>query len=118
MAENAALKSRVSDLERELEEALCKLKLGSVGGGAKVVTLALRSEGEGKKDLVSQYLFKEVQLDFTPEMQVLYMLFERYCTKNINISQTAYKILLNFRSKIQLDHPVILQELVSGVGEM
>lgn len=54
MAENAALKSRVSDLERELEEALCKLKLGSVGGGAKVVTLALRSEGEGKKDLVKQ----------------------------------------------------------------
>ena len=64
MAENAALKSRVSDLERELDEALCKLKLGSVGGGAKVVTLALRSEGEGKKDLVSQYLFKEVQLDY------------------------------------------------------
>ena len=54
MAENAALKSRVADLERELEEALCKHKLGSVPGGAKVVTLALRSGVEGKKDLVSQ----------------------------------------------------------------
>jgi len=54
MTENAALKSRVADLERELKEALCQLKLGSVPGGAKVVTLALRSGVEGKKDLVKQ----------------------------------------------------------------
>ena len=77
--------------------------------------------GRGEERLgksVTTHLFKEVQLDFTPEMQVLYMLFERYHTKNRNISQTAYLILLNFLSKIQLDHPVILQELVSGVGEM
>ena len=33
MAENAALKGRVADLERELEEALCKLKLGSASPG-------------------------------------------------------------------------------------
>jgi len=57
LAENAALKTRVADLERELEEALCRLKLGSASPGpAKVVTLALRSEKEKAKetDLVQQ----------------------------------------------------------------
>ena len=57
LAENAALKTRVADLERELEEALCRLKLGSASPGpAKVVTLALRSEKEKAKetDLVSK----------------------------------------------------------------
>ena len=55
MAENVALKGRVADLERELEEALCKLKLGSASPGpAKVVTLALRSEKQKKPDLVFQ----------------------------------------------------------------
>jgi len=57
MAENAALKGRVADLERELEEALCKLKLGSTSPGpAKVVTLALRSKKQKEPDLVQQAL--------------------------------------------------------------
>jgi len=57
MAENVALKGRVADLERELEEALCKLKLGSTSSGpAKVVTLALRSKKQKEPDLVQQAL--------------------------------------------------------------
>ena len=56
--ENAALKSRVAKLERELEEALSKLKLGSASPGpATVVTLATGSDNKGEKqkepDLVS-----------------------------------------------------------------
>jgi len=60
--ENAALKSRVADLERELEEALCKLKLGTASPGpAEVVTLAPSSDAEGEKqkepDLVQQAMY-------------------------------------------------------------
>jgi len=64
LAENAALKGRLAEMERELEEALARLKLGGCGspgspGGAstKTVTLALRSDSvEGKKepDLLQQ----------------------------------------------------------------
>jgi len=57
--ENARLKGRVADLERELEEALCKLKLGTASPGpAEVVTLAPSSDAKRKKqkepDLVQQ----------------------------------------------------------------
>ena len=38
-------------------------------------------------------IYREVHLDFTPEMDVLSMLFERCHTKNKVISQTAYKML-------------------------
>jgi len=60
--ENARLKGRVADLERELEEALCKLKLGSASPGpAKIVTLASSSDAEGEKqkepDLVQQAMY-------------------------------------------------------------
>jgi len=63
LAENAALKGRLAEMERELEEALARLKLGggspgSPGGAStKTVTLALRSDSvEGKKepDLLQQ----------------------------------------------------------------
>merc|ERR1719210_2485754 len=62
LPENAALKGRLAEMERELEEALARLKLGgscSPGGAAstKTVTLALRSDSvEGKKepDLLQQ----------------------------------------------------------------
>merc|ERR1719336_3253985 len=61
--ENAALRGRLAEMERELEEALARLKLGgsspgSPGGAStKTVTLALRSDSvEGKKepDLLQQ----------------------------------------------------------------
>merc|ERR1719219_335617 len=65
LAENAALKGRLAEMERELEEALARLKLGgscspgSPGGAAstKTVTLALRSdsvEGNKEPDLLQQ----------------------------------------------------------------
>ena len=51
--------------------------------------------------------YREVQLDFTPQMDVFYMLLERWHTKNTNRSLEQYLIYFNFLSKIQMDHPVI-----------
>ena len=53
--------------------------------------------------------YREVQVDFTPEMEVLYMLFERYHIKNRKRSFKQAIKYFNFRSKIQLDHPVQVQ---------
>ena len=41
-----------------------------------------------------QYCYREVQLDITPEMEVLYMLFERCHTKirKISLKQTVHEI--------------------------
>ena len=41
-----------------------------------------------------QYCYREVQLDITPEMEVLYMLFERCHTKirKISLKQTVREI--------------------------
>ena len=54
--------------------------------------------------------YREVLLDFAPEMELFYMLFTRWHAKNTTkeISQTPYGI--NFRSKIQLGNPVFTSE--------
>ena len=49
---------------------------------------------------------REVQLDFTPEIDVFYTLFDRCHTRNRKRSLKQNKEYFNFRSKIQLDHPV------------
>ena len=59
--------------------------------------------------------YMEVQLDFTPgmEVHVLYMLLERFHTKNRKRLLQQHLKYFNFRSKIQLDHPVhVLHPLV------
>ena len=47
-------------------------------------------------------MYREVKLDFTPEMEVLYVLFERCHNKNRKISLKQHTTYFNFRSKIQL----------------
>ena len=65
-------------------------------------------------------MYREVQLDFAPEMEVFQMLFERCHTKGSLKQHTKY---FNFRSIIQLDHPVndwnpsIIQGLNAKVKE-
>ena len=51
-------------------------------------------------------MYREVQLDFAPEMEVFHMLFERCHTKSIEGSLKQHTKYFNFRSIIQLDHPV------------
>ena len=51
-------------------------------------------------------VYREVQLDFTPEMEIFFMLFGRCHTKNQKRSLKRHIKHFNFRSKIQLDHPV------------
>ena len=64
--------------------------------------------GRAQKHLSCPNLMdREVQLDLTPAIEVLYMLFEGCHTKNRKISIIKQHIkCFNFRSKIQLDHPV------------
>ena len=50
--------------------------------------------------------YSVVQLDYTPEIEVLYMLFEGCYTKYRKISLKYHIKYLNFRSKIQLNHPI------------
>ena len=50
--------------------------------------------------------YREAQLNFTPEIKVLYMLFDRCHTKNRKRSFKQHIKYLNFRCKIQLDLPV------------
>ena len=50
--------------------------------------------------------YRVVQLDFTPEMEVLYMMFDRCHTKNVKRFLKQHIKYFNFRSKIQLDQPV------------
>ena len=51
--------------------------------------------------------YREVKLDFTPEIEVFYMLFERCPTKNTRKRYLKQHMrYFNFRGKIQLDHPV------------
>ena len=55
----------------------------------------------------------EVQPDFTPEIEVFFMLFERCHTKILKIKTGSLKQFLkyfNFWSKIQLEHPVRVKE--------
>ena len=47
-------------------------------------------------------LYKEVQLDFTPEIEVFHMVFKRCNTKYL-------KYFGNLRSKTQLDHPELTE---------
>ena len=51
-------------------------------------------------------MYREVQQDCTPEIEVLYMMFERCETKNRKRSFRQHLKYINFRSRIQLDHPV------------
>ena len=57
-------------------------------------------------------MYREVQLDFTPEMEVFYMLFERCYTENRKRSLKHYMKYFDFRSKIQLDHPVNCNKII------
>ena len=50
--------------------------------------------------------YREVQLNFTPEIEVLHIMFERWDTKDRKISFKQHITYFNFRSKIPLDHPV------------
>ena len=51
-------------------------------------------------------MFKEVNLDSSPEIEVFYMLFERCCSKNVKGSIKQYTEYFDFRCKIHFDHPV------------
>ena len=57
------------------------------------------------QSLASERMFREVQLDLTPEMESLYKLFDRWHTENRNRSLKQHILYFNFRSKIQLAHP-------------
>ena len=54
------------------------------------------------------HIYREVQLDFTPEIEVLHIYYTSclrdVVIKNREISLKQYMKYLNFRSKIQLDH--------------
>ena len=50
----------------------------------------------------SGHHYREVQLDFTPVMEVFFI----FHAKNRKRSLRQHKKYFNFRSKIQLDHPV------------
>ena len=52
------------------------------------------------------YIYREVQLYFTQDMEVLHMLFERCHTKNRVRSLKQHIKYFNFRGNVQLDHPV------------
>ena len=59
--------------------------------------------------LVSREMYREIQLDFTPQIEVFYMLFERCHTKNRKRSLKLVIKYFNFRNRIQLkllNHPV------------
>ena len=70
----------------------------------------LLEEGECKTNIARMYEIHSwlVQLYFAPEMGVLYMMFERCHTKHRKKSLKQHITYLNFRTKIQLDHPVVL----------
>ena len=64
----------------------------------------------GNKETHSTFslgIYREVQQDFTPEIEVFHMLFERFHTKNIKRSLKQHIKYFNFRSKAELDHPVL-----------
>ena len=52
-------------------------------------------------------VYKEVQLDLTPEIEVFHMLFERCPTKNRKSSLKQHIKCLNCWSKILLDRPLL-----------
>ena len=64
-----------------------------VGGGEGGGSEHLRGIGSCLKFSLGKAQYREVQLDFTPEMEVSHMLFERCHTKNREMSQTPYEIL-------------------------
>ena len=53
-----------------------------------------------------KFKYRVVQLDFTPEIEVVHMLFDRCHTKNRKSSIKQHTEYFNFLSKILLDHPV------------
>ena len=67
--------------------------------GCSVLSLSLRPS--------HLLYYREVQLDFTPEMAVFLILFERCHTKYRNIYLKQHIKYFNFQRKIQLDHPVL-----------
>ena len=54
------------------------------------------------------FLYSEAQLDFTLEIEVFHMMFERCDTKNRKRSIKEHIKYFNFRCYIQLDLPVEL----------
>ena len=62
------------------------------------------------------FMYRVVQLIFTPEIEVFYMLFERRHTENRMRSIKQHIKYFNSRSKVQLDHPVDTYHSPSQVG--
>ena len=58
-------------------------------------------------------MYREVQLDLTPEIEVFHMLFERFHTKKRKRSFKQHKKYFNIRYLVQLDHPVQKVEISS-----
>ena len=55
---------------------------------------------------IGEYECMVVQLDFTPDIEVLCIMFQRYLYIFTAISTTQHVEYFNFRCRIQLDHPV------------
>ena len=60
-------------------------------------------------------MYREAQLGFTSEMEESYMLFERFQAKNRKISLKQHIKYFNFRSEIQLGHPVCVGLVGAGL---
>ena len=59
---------------------------------------------------INHVMYREVQMDFTPEMKLFYMLFERCFTKNRKRDLKQHVKYFNFRSITQFDHPVVFHQ--------
>ena len=64
-----------------------------------------------------KFNYREVQLDFTPELGVLYMLFERYHSKKWRSLKENIKYF-RFRSKIQMGHPVLIYLTLENLSSL
>ena len=75
---------------------------GSGGMGDEVLQAIVGNVGE----VGIANIYRDVQLDFTPEMKVFYMMLERCHAKNRKRSHKQHTKYFNFWCKIHLDHPV------------
>ena len=66
--------------------------------------------GETAKATRESRVYRVVQLDFTPEIEVFHMLFERCHSKNRKSSIKQHAEYFNFLCKIQFDHSVHLMD--------
>ena len=56
---------------------------------------------------INHVMYREVQMDFTPAIEVFNTLFDICHIKNRKRYFKQHMKYFNFRSKIQLDHPVL-----------